>query len=177
MTASQPNLSVSDLQEQLERQTRELEEARDERAAIAEVLGVISSSSGELQLVFEAILANAVRLCDANFGNLYLHEGGALRIAASHNVPPAYTEAQVRRGPFLPPPNGFFARVITTRRTVQVADVATTRVYAERHQVAVDAVELGGVRTVVGVPMLKNDGLFGVIAIFRQEVRPFTDKH
>jgi signal transduction histidine kinase len=172
-----------DLEKKLEAHTRELGEARkqladalEQQTATTDVLQVISSSPGVLASIFEAILANAVRLCEANFGNLYLHEGGALRIAASHNVPPAYIEAQIRRSPFLPPPGGFLARVITTRRMVQVADVATTRVYAEGHSVVVDAVELGGVRTVVGVPMLKENELIGMINIFRQEVRVFTDK-
>ena len=172
-----------DLEKKLEARTRELGEARkqladalEQQTATTDVLQVISSSPGVLASIFEALLANAVRLCKANFGNLYLYEGGALRIAASHHVPPAYTEAQIRRSPFLPPPGGFLARVITTRRMVQVADVATTRVYAEGHPVAVDAVELGGVRTVVSVPMLKENELIGMINIFRQEVRVFTDK-
>jgi hypothetical protein len=83
MTANQ---DVSDLQEQLKRQTRELEEARDERAALAEVLRVISSSPRELEPVFEAVLANAVRICEAKFGVLYLHEAGAARAAAQQVV-------------------------------------------------------------------------------------------
>ena len=121
------------------------------------------------------MLANATRLCEAKFGNLYLHEGGALRVVASHNVPPAFAEAR-RRGPIHPAPGGDFAKLIRTKQTVQTADLAATRPYAERVPAVVDAVELGGVRTVVVVPMLKNNDLVGAIAIFRQEVRPFTDK-
>src|SRR5262249_34052748 len=111
----------------------------------------------------------------ANFGNLYLYEEGALRIVASHNVPPAFAAAR-RSGPIHPPPGGNLSQVIRTKQTVHLADLATTQAYAERHPVVVDAVELGGVRTSVAVPMLKDNELIGIIVIFRQEVRPFTDK-
>jgi GAF domain-containing protein len=171
-----------DLEQKLESQTRELAEAREDlaealeqQAATSEVLQVISSSPGELEHVFESILENATRLCEAKFGNLYLYEGGALRIVASHNVPAAFAEAR-RRGPFHPPPGGPLNEVIRTKQTVRTADMAASQAYAERHPVTVDAVELGGVRTTVNVPMLKDDELIGVIAIFRQEIRPFTDK-
>src|SRR5262245_24948623 len=171
-----------ELEKKLEARTRELaesrrhlSEAREQLAATSEVLGVISSSPSELKPVFDAMLANAVRICEAKFGNLYLHEGGALRVVASHNVPRAFAEAR-RRGPIHPAPGGDFAKLIRTRQTVQTADLAATRPYAERVPAVVDAVELGGVRTVVVVPMLKNNDLVGAIAIFRQEVRPFTDK-
>jgi GAF domain-containing protein len=163
------------LEKELEARTHELSEAREQQAATAEVLQVISSSPGELEPVFEAMLANATRLCEAKFGNLYLHEGGALRVVASHNVPRAFAEAR-RRGPIRPAPGGDFGKLIRTKQTVQTADLAATRLYAERNPAVVDAVELGGVRTVVVVPMLKNNDLVGAIVIFRQEVRPFTDK-
>jgi signal transduction histidine kinase len=153
----------------------ELRESLEQQTATAEVLGVISSTPGELTPVFEAMLANGTRLCGAKFGNLYLYEGGALRTVASHNVPPAFAEAR-RRGPFHPHPGGPLSAVIRTKQTVHVADVAATQAYAERHPAAVDAVELGGVRTSLSVPMLKDNELIGIIVIFRQEVRPFTDK-
>src|SRR5215469_11342790 len=136
-TANQPNLSVSDLQEELERQARELDEAREERAALAEVLRLISSSPGELDPVLGTMLANAVRLCGAEFGGLYLHEGGTIRSVAVHNVPPAYAEARSRRGPFHPAPASTMAEVIRTKRTVQLADLAATQLYAERNPVTV----------------------------------------
>src|SRR5262249_34167643 len=142
---------------------------------MSEVLRVISSSPGELDPVFQAMLASAVRICEARFGNLYLHERGALRVVASHNVPRAFAEAR-RRGPFRPAPGSALGKLIRTKQTVQTADVAATRPYAERDPAVVDAVELGGVRPLVAVPMLKNNALVGAIAIFRQEVRPFTDK-
>jgi len=163
------------LLKELRQRTDDLSEALEQQTATSEVLRVISSSPGELEPVFEAMLANAVRICEAKFGNLYLHEGGALRVVASHNVPRAFAEAR-RRGPIHPAPGGDFAKLIRTKQTVQTADLAATRPYAERVPAVVDAVELGGVRTVVVVPMLKNNDLVGAIAIFRQEVRPFTDK-
>src|SRR5262249_24739554 len=171
-----------ELEQKLEARTRELaesrrhlSEAREQLAATSEVLGVISSSPSELKPVFDAMLANAVRICEAKFGNLYLHEGGALRVVASHKVPRAFAEAR-RRGPFHPAPGGDFAKLIRTKQTVHTADLAATRAYAERYPAVVDSVELGGVRTTVGVPMLKDDELIGIIVIYRQEVRPFTDK-
>src|SRR5262245_1434855 len=121
------------------------------------------------------MLANAVRICEARFGSLYLHEHGALRFVAGHNVPRAFAEAR-RRGPFRPAPGSGFGELIRTKQTVQTADVAATQPYAERDPAVVDGVELGGIRTSVAVPMLKNNDLVGAIAIFRQEVRLFTDK-
>src|SRR5262249_9108978 len=121
------------------------------------------------------MLANAVRICEARFGNLYLHEHGALRFVAGHNVPRAFAEAR-RRGPSRRARGSGFGELIRTKQTVQIADVAATQPYAERDSAVVDAVELGGVRTLVAVPMLKNNDLVGAIAIFRQEVRLFTDK-
>jgi len=176
-----PN-SLIELKKQLDERNRELAEARkhlaealEQQTATSEVLRVISSSPGELEPVFEAMLANAVRLCEAKFGTLYLHEGGTLRIVATHNVPPAFAEAR-QRGPIRPPPDGPLGRVIRTKQTDQVADVAALQSYAERHPSMVAAVELGRARTAVAVPMLKDNELIGIIGIFRQEVRPFSDK-
>ena len=138
------------------------------------MLGVISSSPGELAPVFEAMLANAVQLCEAKFGNLFLYEGGGLRVVASHDLPPAFDEAR-RRGPLHPPPGSGLCEAIETRQTIHVADLAAAQPYAERHPAVVEAVELGGIRTFVGVPMLKDNELIGMIVIYRQEVRPFTD--
>ncbi len=126
--------------------------------------------------MFAAILANATSLCEARFGNLFLHEGGGLRTVAAHNVPPAFAEAR-RRAHIINPGDGNPLReVIRTKRMLHTADLASTRAYAERDPVAVDAVELGGIRTNIVVPMLKENELIGVIGIFRQEVRPFNDK-
>ncbi len=163
--------------DEVQARTHELTEALEQQTATSEVLRVISSSPGELEPVFQAMLSNAVRLCEARFGILYLHDGGSLRIVASHNVPPAFADAR-RRDPIHPPPDSgsSLAEVIRTKQAAQVADLAATRGYAERHPAVVDAVELGGTRTAVNVPMLKDNELIGVITIYRQEVRLFTDK-
>jgi GAF domain-containing protein len=166
---------AADLQKQLDERTRERDEAREQQAATQEVLRIIASSRDDLQPAFVTILANAVRLCEAKFGNLYLLEGEKLRIVAAHDVPPEFAEVR-RRASFVPAPGGHIAEAITTKQAVQVADLAVTRGYAKRSPPTVAAVELGGVRTAVAVPMLKGNELIGIIIIYRQEVRPFTDK-
>jgi two-component system NtrC family sensor kinase len=176
--ASQAVIAIENarLLNELRQRTDDLGESLEQQTATSEVLRVISGSPGELEPVFQAMLANGTQLCEAKFGNLYLHDGGTLRIVASYNVPPAFTEAQLKRGPFHPAPDSTLGEVVRTKQAAQVADLAATQRYAERHPVTVAAVELGGVRTTVNVPMLKDNELIGIISIFRQEVRPFTDK-
>jgi two-component system, NtrC family, sensor kinase len=176
VTASQPDLPLSELQERLNCQARELEESRDERAAITDVLRIISNSPGELKAVFQAILTNAVRICGASFGDLYLREADGFRMAASHNAPPAYVEARTREPILRPPPDTPLGRIAATKQLVQIADIKTIPSYIEGHPFVRAAVDLAGYRTVLVVPMLKDDQLTGTIAILRQEVRPFTDK-
>src|SRR5262249_23405521 len=118
---------------------------------------------------------NAVRLCEATFGVLHLHESGTLRMVASHNVPSAFAEARGST-PFQPSPGSALGKAVRTKQTAHLEDLAATRGYAERYRATVDAVELGGVRTTIAVPMLKDAELIGIISIFRQEVRAFTDK-
>src|SRR5579864_662652 len=173
--ASRPGgASIARLQKRLKHQARELEESREEQAATAEVLRLISASSGELEPIFKAILEGATRLCRAKFGNLFLCETGSLRIAASYNVPAEYIKAS-RRNPPDPPPGTPFGDAIRTKQTIH-GDLGATRAYAERHPSVVRAVETGGIRTEIAVPMLKSDELIGVIVIYRQEVRPFTEQ-
>src|SRR6516225_7217564 len=154
---------------------RELTEAREQQAATSEVLRVISSSPGELQPVFAAILANATRLCGAKFGTLYLCDGDAFRAAAFHNAPPAFIEA--RKGKLLRPgPGTTVGQAARTKRVAHVLDSMDREPYRQRDPFVIAGAELGGYRTIVSVPMLKHDKLVGVISIYRQEVRPFTDK-
>src|SRR5262249_1663571 len=155
--------------------TDDLSEALEQQTATSEVLRVISSSPGELEPVFQTMLENAARHCDAKFGTLYLCEGEPLRIVAAYNVPPAFAEVR-SRGPFRPAPSGTLGQVMRTKQTAHLADLAATQAYIDRDPAAVAGVELGGVHTAVGVPMLKNNELVGIINIFRQEVRPFSDK-
>jgi GAF domain-containing protein len=160
---------------ELRQRTDDLSESLQQQTAAADVLKVISSSPGELEPVFEAMLANAVRLCESNFGALHLHESGTLRMVASHNVPSAFAEAR-GSAPFQPSPESALGKTVRTKQTAHLEDLAATRGYAERYRSTVDAVELGGVRTTIAVPMLKDDELIGTISIFRQQVRAFTDK-
>src|SRR5262249_14555094 len=160
---------------ELRQRTDDLSEALEQQTATSEVLGVISSSPGELQPVFDAMLANAVRLCAASFGNLYLRDGDAFRLAAFHNTPPAFVE-QRRSGPYHPSPNGPPGRMLRTRAVVHVADLVADPSYRERDPGVVSFVELAGTRTVLLVPMLKDGEPIGWMSVYRREVRPFADR-
>ena len=164
------------LKQALAKYRRELKEALERQTATSEVLRVISSSPGELAPVFEAMLRNAVRICDAKFGFMNRYDGDTWKIAAVHGAAPAYTEYLQQRGYKRPGPETVVARVARTKQMVHIADLAASRGYAERDAVVVAAVELGGVRTLLGVPMLKEDELIGAILLYRQEVLPFTEK-
>ena len=159
---------------ELRERTTDLTESLEQQTATSEVLQVISSSPTDVQPVFDTMLEKAIRICDAKFGMLYHHEGGRLRLMAARDVPPMFAAAQ--GGPFTPAPGGMLDSVMKAGRTVHLPDLAATQAYLDRHPIVVEAVEVGGVRTVVGVPMLKNAELVGIIGICRQEVRPFTDK-
>src|SRR5215471_4335611 len=160
------------------RLSRELHEALEQQAATSEVLKVISRSPGDLQPVFEAMLANATRLCEAKFGVLYRSEGDALRAVALHGAPLAYAEER-RRNPIIRPhPDTTIGRAVATKRAVQNADVLKMPNYFDPPPgyTAPQLPKLGGARTVLAVPMCRDNELVGIIAIYRQEVRPFTDK-
>ena len=173
---------AADLQKQLDGRTRELAQAQkqlaealEQQTATSEVLQVISRSPGELGPVFEAMLANAVRLCEASFGMLFRFEGGAWRAVAMLGVPPAFAEFW-QRGPQRPGPRTGLGRIAATRQSVHITDAITEPGYAEGEPIFLAAVKLGGFRTALGVPMLKDENLIGAIFVYRQEVRPFTDK-
>jgi len=173
-----------ELRKQLEARTRELAEAREhlaealeQQTATSEVLQVISSFPGDLEPVFQSMLENATRICDAQCGNLYLCEGDAFRIVAMHGAAPAYAEARKNNPLVRPPPDSALGRVAITKQLAHIADIKTTRSYIERDPFLIRGVDLGGYRTIVAVPMLKNNELIGAILIFRQKVEPFSDKH
>jgi GAF domain-containing protein len=153
---------------------RERDEALEQQKATAEVLRVISSSPGELEPVFQAMLANAVRICEAKFGTLYLREGDAFRAAALHNAPPAFAEFW-QRGPHRPGASTVLSRVLRTKEVVHISDITADQAYIERDPLFIAAAELGGFRTVLAVPMLKEADVLGAIYIYRQEVWPFSD--
>ena len=163
------------LLKELRQRTDDLSEALEQQTATSDVLKVISSSPGELQPVFEAMLQNAVRICDAKFGNIYRWDGDSLRLIATHNTPPALARSR-SSSPFRPGPETPTGRMVATKSVTHVADLAAERAYAERDPLFVEGVEVGGIRTLLSVPMLKENELIGAFTIYRQEVRPFTDK-
>jgi hypothetical protein len=141
---------------ELKQRTDDLAEALEKQMATSEVLRVVSSSPGELQPVFEAMLANATRLCAAKFGILWLCEGEGFRCVASHNTPPAFTK-QYRREPVIHPvPGTGLRRLFETRQVAQVADMTAIRPYIERDPFVVTSVELGGYRSVANVPFKRK---------------------
>jgi class 3 adenylate cyclase/putative methionine-R-sulfoxide reductase with GAF domain len=152
----------------------ELRESLQQQTATADVLKVISSSPGELNAVFEAMLENAVRICGATFGNLWLREGDGLRVGATRGAPTAYVDYLRSQDVFHPDPRVGLGQVLRTKEAFQVADVAAAPTHGEKRRQAL--IELAGARTLINVPMLKDNEVVGAIGIYRQEVRPFTDK-
>ena len=174
--SSAPISAAADLQEQLDRRTRERDEALEREEAAAEVLRVISSSSGELEPVFQAMLANAVRICEAKAGNIYRWKDGTLRLVTTHNTPAGFAEF-LRRTPLHATANNPVGRMQKTKSLVHTADLAAQQPYIERSDPAiVAAVDLGSCRTQVSVPLLKENEFIGAITLWRDEVRPFDDK-
>ena len=154
----------------------ELRESLQQQTATADVLKVISSSPGELEPVFQAMLENATRICEAKFGSMALREGDAFRYVAQHNAPPAWLELRWREPLVRPGPGTGMGQVALTKQVYHIADIRTERGYIEGDPVSVAGADLAGHRTLLVVPMIKEDELVGTIQIYRQEVRPFTDK-
>ena len=148
----------------------ELRESLEQQTATSQVLSVISSSPGDLEPVFQAMLENATRICEAKFGTLYLHDGEAYRAASMCNAPSAFAESR-RRGPIHPGPGTGLGRVARTKQLVHIADITSEPAYIEGDTLLVTAVEAGGYRTALLVPMLKEEQMVGVISIYRQEVQ------
>jgi GAF domain-containing protein len=156
--------------------TADLTEALEQQTATSEVLQVISRSPGDLEPVFTAMLEKAVRICDAKFGSIYRWDGEALHIVATHNTPPAFAEER-RRSPYRPYPQSPIGHMMAAKTVVHISDLTAEEVYIAQHDpVAVSAVELGGIRTILGVPLLNKGEMLGAFFLSRQEVRPFTDK-
>ena len=168
MAARRSHSSVVDLQEKLRRQARELDEAQEERAATSEVLKIISSSPGELEPVFHTVLENAVKLCDAKFGILFLFDGTCFRVGANFNVPAPLADYQKKVGAFVPPPGLPLARLVETKKVAHMLDDP---------EGLSPATKLGGARAHIAVPMLRDGKIAGAIYIYRQEVKPFADNH
>ncbi len=167
--------SAANLKEQLDQRTRalaesqrHLAEALEQQAATLEVLKVISGSPGELETVFHSMLANATRLCEAQFGGLLRYQDGILYPAAQ-NYPPPMADFVQQRGPFRPTVGSALDRAFKTRKVIHVDDDAA-------EEIPTIAAKFGGARSYIAVPMLKGSEFVGIILIYRQEVRPFTDK-
>ena len=161
------NPSGSGQETEVARLRRELNEAVEQQKATTDVLRVISSSPGQLEPVFRAMLEDAVRILEAKFGTLFLCEGNLVRPVAGVGLPPKLREFQAQRGAFVPPPGLPLARLIETKKVVHMLDDP------ERLS---PATKLGGARSHIAVPMLKEGKVVGAIYIYRQEVKPFTDK-
>src|SRR5262245_37797332 len=175
--------TAADLQKQLDQRTRELAdtqkhlaEALEQQTATSDVLQIISNSPGKLEPVFEAILANAVRICEAKFGVLHLHDAAAFRIVAMHGIPTAIAE-KLHVGPREPSPNSALGRLARTKQTVHIADAFTEPGFFDVPPgfPSPQLTTVAGARTFVAVPMLKNNELVGAIFIYRQQPQPFTD--
>jgi hypothetical protein len=164
-----PGASVAGQETVVARLTYERDEALLRETANAEILRLISSSPGNLELVFRTILENATRICNANFGNLFRFDGENFYPVAQFNTPAALLEAITRRGRFRPTPGISLDHVMRTKQVFLRADMAAEPVLGF-------STKFGGARSQVTVPMLKDDALIGAIVVYRQEVRPFTDK-
>ena len=156
----------------------ELRESLQQQTATADVLKVISSSPGDLAPVFETMLENATRICEAQFGTLYRAEGDGVRCVGMHNAPKAFIEERRRNPVIRPNPATVFGRALATKRPAQIADIRDEIQSSNvpSGYTGTQLANLAGARTVLAVPMLKDDELIGGILIFRQEVREFTDK-
>jgi GAF domain-containing protein len=154
----------------------ETKEALERQTATAEVLRIISSSTRDLEPVFEAMLANALRICDAKFGHILLYDGERFHATHLHDVPQSYRTFWDKYGPVQPNPNTGLGRLLRTREVVHIPDLKLDSLYTEREPLRVVTVDEAGARSFLAVPMLKDTGLVGAIVIYRQEVRPFADK-
>lgn len=168
--------SYADLENKVEQRTAELTETLQQQTATTEVLRVISNSSGDLQPVFDAMLANATRICEARFGMMWLIEGDGARCVALHNAPEAFAELRQREPIIRPGPDTAMGRLLKTKQVVHIEDAKAERAYVEGDPVRRANTDLAGARTIVAVPMLKENEVIGAIGIFHQEVHPFTDK-
>ncbi|MFY9762398.1 MAG: GAF domain-containing protein [Xanthobacteraceae bacterium] len=161
--------SYANLEKKVDDRTRELSDSLEQQTATSEVLKVISSSPGELEPVFQAMLANAVRICDSQFGTLFRHDDGSFEAVALFGTPPALTEFHQKRGRFRPAAGAGLERLARTKDVIRIADEAAESTPSV-------SARLAGARSVLVVPMLKESELIGAISIYRGEVRPFTDK-
>jgi GAF domain-containing protein len=161
--------------DEVQKRTRELSESLDQQTATSEILQVISSSPDEIQTVFQTLLSNALRLCVADFGLIFQCNGSGVELMAHRGAKRAYLD-YMRLGLDRSGPDTLISRLIKSRAPLQFDDYAKSQAYLDLDPLAVMAVERGGVRTLLGVPMLREGELIGAISLYRREVHPFTDK-
>jgi two-component system, NtrC family, sensor kinase len=161
--------------DEVQARTEELSESLEQQTATSEVLQIISSSPGELTPVFQGMLESATRVCGANFGTMNLWDGEKVNIVAEHNVPPAFAALR-QKNPIRPHPESGLASVVRTHQVAHIHDLRQGAAYLAKDPIVVGMSDVAGARTIVIVPMLKENELIGTITIYRQEVRPFTDK-
>ena len=154
----------------------ETKEALEQQTATADILRVISSSPTDVQPVFDTILNNATRLCEAERGGLFLFDGEAYHAAAFRGAASALVEHHMR-APIRPGPHTALARLVRELRPVHIEDMLADAAFAEGDPLRRAVVELEGMRTLLVVPLLKEGRLIGAIGVHRREVRPFTDRH
>jgi signal transduction histidine kinase len=167
--------SYADLENKVEQRTADLRESLEQQTATSEVLETISSSAGHLEPVFDKMLGNATRICDARFGTMTLYEHGGFRTVALFNAPKAYAETQLYQV-IRPHPESGLSTVERTHQPILIDDLRMQTPYVEGNRNVRALADLAGARTLVIVPMLKDDELIGTITIYRQEVKPFTEK-
>jgi GAF domain-containing protein len=177
--ADQAGIAIENVRlfDEVQKRTTDLSEALEQQTATSEVLRVISSSPGELEPVFSAMLENATRICEAKFGNLFLHEGDGFRAVAVHGES-SYAD-WFRRDPMAGTrdnPGTPLERVTRSKQVLHIHDLRLDQSYLDRNPRIVSLVESAGARTHIVVPMLKEDELIGAIVIYRQEVRPYSDR-
>jgi len=174
-TVARSNSSPIAEETEVARLTRELNEALEQQTATSDVLRVISSSPGDLEPVFAAMLENAVRICEASCGLLYLYDEHHFSLATHIGAGSKLVEL-MKSGPISPHPDTILGRIIASKGVIEIEDARKDRAYLERNPVFVAGVEEHGAHSLLGVPMLKENTLVGAFVIFRQEVRSYTDK-
>ncbi len=174
--ARKPPKRRARLGDQLARLKRQRDEALERLTATSEVLQAVSLSAGEIRSVFEAILANAMKICEAKFGHLLLFDGESFHATHLHDVPSSYRKFWEQQGPIRANPNTGLGRIARTRQVVHIPDLKAEPAYTEREPLRVATVDGTGARAFLSVPMLKEDQLVGTIVIYRPEVGPFTDE-
>jgi GAF domain-containing protein len=160
--------------EEVQQRTRELSESLEQQTATSEVLSVISRSAGDLEPVFQSMLENATRICGAQFGLMNLYDGDSFHTVGFHNVPAEFEAARQQR--FRAHPDGDLGQMVHTKQVVHIHDLRTRPLYIQGDPATVQLAELAGARTILIVPMVKDDEFVGTIGIYRLEVSPFNEK-